>query len=154
MTRHYKSKSTGHNEMVNKLLDSGARCDNFRGFVQRKYSDGCDDDFAWITCVPDAYRIVGDDLHVYEVECTNRISDAKLEIYAWLWFTFDSCIDGWLKLFCLDKFGNSREIDLKAQYDRLVRKELSMMGRKGREDYMRKMRSVLGGLPVPEGPQP
>lgn len=64
--------------------------------------------------IPDAYEFTDDEIRLYEIEDTNKLSAVKLEKLCNLWFTLDALDpDVTLRIFVCDRYGhNMHEIDL------------------------------------------
>jgi hypothetical protein len=69
--------------------------------------------------LPDAYLIdpTRQEINMVEVEVSCPLSDKKKQDYAWMWFCWESEDTDWMpRLFVVDRYGNSNEMDLKAMY--------------------------------------
>ena len=75
--------------------------------------------------IPDAYRIVGDDIDVWEIEVGGPLSAERLREWALLWADLDAETDAiQLRLHVLDRYGHCQEANLTLLwYARLHRRE-------------------------------
>jgi hypothetical protein len=110
--------STRHRELIADLVaERGAQTWHFRRELL-KCIELHDNEGAVLVprCVPDAYRIDGGLVTVWEVEVSHHMPEGKLRDYAMLWADLDASAVAELDLRTVDRFGVERVVDLVAVY--------------------------------------
>lgn len=92
------------------------RTTGFRAAFRRLLFEvhGFDDDgtFDWFRRIPDAYEIHDDEVVLYEVEDTHRVSDEKMVEYARLWYGLRETELITFRLIIVDIRGGAYETEL------------------------------------------
>jgi hypothetical protein len=160
-----------HEKIVDKLVEAGATRFRFKqhildavcgkhGSHEKKLSDANDPDSEYTECErcfvseemgnvprPDAFRIdeEAQEIFVYEVEVTHRVTEGRVERYADLWWALDE--EYWLlRLIVVDRFENHTEIDVLAS-------DVQMRSGENVSDYEMWLLRAHMGIPKPDNPK-